>query len=117
MKCPECKKSDVWDNVKENDEREINGEKLRPDYSCKDKEVCGWVKWRPKEGKEILVETHKPRPLSEIKNDPYLEGKKDNNRLICRTDLMSAVVNKLGETTTTQDMKQVFNDLWEEIEK
>jgi len=112
MKCPECKKSDVWDNVEENDQREKNGEKLRPDYSCKDKEGCGWVKWRPKEGREILKETKIPK-----KPDEYLEGKKDNNRLICRSNVMSAVIKKLGETTTTQEMKQVFNDLWEEIEK
>jgi hypothetical protein len=59
MKCPQCN-GDMWDNVSANDARAEVGEKLRPDYACKDKEGCGFVIWRPKDGsKKILVETPK----------------------------------------------------------
>ena len=50
--CPQCG-GDIWNNVAINKRRIANGEKPRPDYSCKDKEGCGWVKWPVKEKKEF----------------------------------------------------------------
>ena len=44
--CPNCG-GKVWDNTEDNKTREATNQKLRPDYSCRDK-VCGWVQWRPK---------------------------------------------------------------------
>jgi hypothetical protein len=43
--CPKCS-GPMWSNVKENDERAARGEKLRPDYACKDKTGCKGVIWR-----------------------------------------------------------------------
>jgi hypothetical protein len=47
--CPKCS-GRLWDNRKENDVRELKGEKLRPDWKCRDKE-CDGVIWREKESK------------------------------------------------------------------
>lgn len=44
--CPECDLA-MWDNRAENDRRAAAGEKLRPDWKCKDKS-CDGVIWRPK---------------------------------------------------------------------
>lgn len=42
--CPQCDGA-MWDNRSDNDEREKNGEKLRPDWKCRDK-GCKGVYWR-----------------------------------------------------------------------
>jgi len=44
--CPKCS-GDLWDNRAENDARLAKGEKLRPDYKCRDN-ACAGVVWRPK---------------------------------------------------------------------
>lgn len=46
--CPKCK-GGMYDNRAENDERVARGEKLRPDYKCKQRN-CDGVIWRPKNG-------------------------------------------------------------------
>ena len=119
MLCPQCNKSECWDNTVANDERALNGEKLRPDYSCKDKE-CGWVMWRPKDGKkQILKETSKPTPPVEHKSgkDEYIDGKKENNRLICRNNLMIEIIDSYNGITDNKGMVELFNFFWEIIEK
>lgn len=45
--CPKCGGA-CWDNRQENDARLAKGERLRPDWSCKDKGKCDGVIWRPK---------------------------------------------------------------------
>jgi hypothetical protein len=53
----------MWDNTEKNKEREQEGKKNLPQYSCKDKEGCGWIMWPDKEGrKTILVEHKTPAP-------------------------------------------------------
>ena len=39
--CPDCGDG-VWDNRVENDKREANGEKRRPDLKCR---KCEWIQW------------------------------------------------------------------------
>jgi hypothetical protein len=51
MQCEKCG-GECWDNRKENAKRLEAGQKLRPDFSCKDKDGCGWVKWPPKTPKK-----------------------------------------------------------------
>lgn len=118
MKCPQCS-GEIWDNQAENDKRELNGEKLRPDYACKDKENCGWVMWRVKEKKKILVETN-PKPIQKTPTkDEFVEGKKENNRLICRTNLMCEVTRAYAQMGSINlfEIKGTFNDLWEATDK
>ena len=63
-KCPDCGKA-IWNNIEENKKRIANGQKPRPEYSCKDKEGCGWVKWAEKPKKVFTPQT--PRPI--VSND------------------------------------------------
>lgn len=111
MKCPECG-GDVWDNTAENDKREQNGEKLRPDYSCKDKDGCGWLMWREKGKKKILVESL-PKEPKKPDPRPDLENKKENTELMCRTNLMVALINKIENP---DNLSSEFKKLWKEIE-
>ena len=46
--CPKCG-GQVYDNRAENDQRLARGEKLRPDYKCRDR-ACDGAIWRPKNG-------------------------------------------------------------------
>lgn len=43
--CPRCS-GEIWNNI----EKKRSGmmKKTGPDYACKDKDGCGWVKWPPK---------------------------------------------------------------------
>ncbi len=45
MVCPKCN-GEIWDNR----QKKIAGEMKpnAPDFSCKDKQGCGWVQWPPK---------------------------------------------------------------------
>lgn len=45
--CPKCG-GEIWSNIAKNKERVEQGLKPMPEYSCKDKEGCGWVKWPEK---------------------------------------------------------------------
>ena len=49
--------------------------------------------------------------------DAFTEGKKENTRLMKRCDLMCELVKKHDVTTVTQAIKDMFNDLWSEVEK
>ena len=63
MNCPKCG-GECWDNTEKNKEREKEGKKNLPQYSCKDKEGCGWIMWPDKPGrKTILKETGAPKPV------------------------------------------------------
>ena len=42
--CPNCG-GEIWDNREENEKRIVSGKPPRPDFSCKDKNGCKWVKW------------------------------------------------------------------------
>ena len=55
-----------------------------------------------------------PKPKN---GDPYVEGKEKNNILICRKDLMVCLINTYQVTMGNEDLKNLFNDLWSEIEK
>lgn len=102
-KCPNCN-GEIWDNVEANNERALVGKTLRPDYSCKDKDGCGWLLWRPKNGsKKILVSTEPPKP-KEVSN-----GKEDMMRLAYRKDLMICLIN-LGQSND-------FDTYWNKIEE
>lgn len=48
--CPKCN-GPCFTNVTENDARAARGEKLRPDYVCKNKKGCGGLIWRDDEKK------------------------------------------------------------------
>jgi hypothetical protein len=111
MKCPECGK-DCWDNRVENDQRDLKGEKLRPEYACKDKENCGWVMWREKGVKKELRETSKPAPVPVKVNGDSL----GMMRLAYRKDLMIAVLETYKDLTSTEAI-ELFKILWQEVEK
>lgn len=51
MQCVKCG-GEVWDNR----QKKLNGEMKpnAPDFSCKDKQGCGWVQWPPKKGASPL---------------------------------------------------------------
>lgn len=55
VRCGQCG-GPVWDNREENKKRASNGERLRPEFACKKKDECGWVKWpsRDEEYEEAL---------------------------------------------------------------
>lgn len=120
VKCPNCG-GEIWDNTAENDKRDLNGEKLRPEYACKDKDGCGWVMWREKGKKKILVETSKPVPKPPVKKEenPFVEGKEKNATLMCRTTLMCEIVKSLGNLGgfKTEEAIEIFNQLWCVIEQ
>lgn len=44
-KCPECN-GPAWDNRAENDARQLEFKRMRPDRVCKDTKGCKWVMWR-----------------------------------------------------------------------
>jgi len=116
MNCPQCG-GDVWNNVAANDARAQAGEKLRPDYFCKDKN-CGWLQWRPKQPFQGFQGTPpnapKPPVMKPVDNGGCKDVKSDMMRLAYRKDLAIAVLNKFGDTT---DLKAMAEDLWSWIEK
>ena len=46
MECPKCNGA-VWDNREKKASGEFSAK--GPDFACKDKDDCGWVKWPPKD--------------------------------------------------------------------
>jgi len=59
MQCPKCG-GDVWDN---RSKKLAGGMKPNaPDFSCKNKESCGWVQWPPKT-KASPVPVAAPEPV------------------------------------------------------
>lgn len=78
MDCPKCG-GNTYDNRAENDARLAKGEKMRPDYKCKDKNCDGCV-WRPKEGWGAKAATPaKPATASKEAHSsgPLIEGLDD----------------------------------------
>lgn len=61
MNCPKCG-GDCYDNIEENKTRKLEGKKERPEYSCKDKEGCGWVLWPAKDGRRQILRETGPLP-------------------------------------------------------
>lgn len=53
-RCPKCG-GEVWDNRQENLKRVAKGQKERPEFSCKDKDGCGWIQWPEKAPKETIA--------------------------------------------------------------
>ena len=63
--CPNCG-GQVWDNTERNNERALKGEKLMPDFSCKDKAICKWVQWRPRKAEKPIMRASE-LPKQEVK--------------------------------------------------
>jgi len=60
MQCPKCG-SDVWDN---RSKKLAGGMKPNaPDFSCKNKDDCGWVQWPPKKGGSSIAAAPQIAPL------------------------------------------------------
>lgn len=57
-----------------------------------------------------------PKPATNGK-DEYTEGKKENTRLMQRNSLMIEVFKKSPPGISMGVVKEVFNDLWSEVEK
>jgi len=80
-------------------------------YSCE----CGQT-FNPPKGTEVRTSmVH--NPIEKPKNDTYVEGKKENTTLMCRKDLMVAIVNKWQDVVDTEKINETFGLLWKEIEK
>ena len=62
-----------------------------------------------------------PLPLAPKKTeeDPFIEGKEKNTRLMCRSDLMGKVIEAFGHLGgfNPQETINTFKTLWEEVEK
>ena len=91
MNCPSCG-GDCWDNTEENIKRKLEGKKERPQYSCKDKEGCGWVMWPDKKGtRSILKETG---PLAIIKPSTNGDLKEKTMLMSYAKDLVVAMITR-----------------------
>jgi hypothetical protein len=64
--------------------------------------------------REVIMQ---PVPVRVNGNDPYVDGKKENTILMCRKDLMVAVLDNLGGSTEIDKVAIIFNQLWETIIK
>lgn len=125
MQCPVCK-GDMWDN---------RGKKTNPkapDFRCKD-ELCKFTYnpksdayepgefttavWLKKEVDAQEKQFQKSVKPQAPKQDEYVQGKEKNTRLMCRNDLMIELLKKWNDITMLKDLKDVFNDLWNEIDR
>lgn len=99
-KCPQCG-GKVWDNTEENKKRIANGQKPRPEYSCKDKEGCGWVKWAERPKKTFV------KPI--IKDNPDIEILK----LACvvANDQIKTTAEKMTMSDMTATITRFYHDL------
>lgn len=127
MQCPVCQQP-MWDN------RAKKKNPKGPDYRCKDEtcmfslnpdtgeyepgeyQTAVWLKKELDTQEKQFQESVKPKESIKPKDD-FIEGKERNTTLMCRKDLMVAIIHKLGETTTTGEIKNAFNDLWNEVVK
>lgn len=114
MNCPKCGE-ECYDNTEDNEKRKSEGRPLRPDFSCKDKEGCGWLMWPEKGARKIVVKTGPLTPKPEIPTE---------NNIRERTMVMSyakdCVVKKIevglaepGDTAT--QIIAIFRELWSEL--
>ncbi len=119
MDCPKCNKP-MWDN------RNKKKTPKAPDFRCKD-ENCKYSlnpdtgEYEPGEYQTAIwlkdliepepIKTKTPPPKT---NDTYVEGKKENTTLMCRKDLMVAIVNKWQDVVDTIVMIDTFNKVIDE---
>ncbi len=91
-------------------------------FFCQDPECnnVDFIKSEPNITKEIReISKPIPQPIQKPPKDEFVEGKKENNRLICRTNLMCEVTRayaQMGSINPTE-IKETFNDLWKETDK
>ncbi len=110
MTCPKCG-GECWDNTQKNIERAAEGKKNLPQYSCKDKEGCGWVMWPDKKGTKTILKETGPAPIKPTNGE-------DKERLMImsyRKDLMCKLIEVYGETNEPSDIKVRFQEYWTEI--
>ncbi len=114
--CPACN-ADVWDNVEENNKREAKGDKLRPDYSCKDKEGCGWVMWREKGVKKVIAKSMLSTPPRSL-SAPNGDERAKTMVLAYAKDLVVALINGgVAPPDPTGEVIAIYRKLMAEIEK
>jgi hypothetical protein len=115
MICPKCGK-EMWDNRK----KKLSPK--APDFKCKD-ENCRYARnpdteeWEESEyqtGVWVSKEISKPVSNPSIKSTP--SGFQPDMRLAYRKDLMVALINAYP-SLNNQELKGLFNDLWQEVEK
>lgn len=65
VNCPNCG-GPIYNNIAKNAERVARGEKSMPNFTCKDKDGCGWKEWPPKGQKPAQGQGGRPasRPVS-----------------------------------------------------
>ncbi len=118
-KCPQCG-GEVWDNVSSNNARAEIGEKLRPDYSCKDKDICGWIQWRPKDGatKQLVKQNMTKPKVNTLSSPATISHKMDDdfgyrcNALNNATVLMKEAM-KMGANYEKEALALYYNDCLE----
>ena len=132
MECPICAKV-MWDNRS----KKLNPK--APDYRCKDPEckyslnsdtgeyepgefTTGvWLKKEVEKHEEQIQQSVKPKvePKPEPKKDEFVEGKKENARLMTRNTLMCEVIKVFGlmGAINPEEMIATFNKLWAEVER
>lgn len=91
-------------------------------WKCNECEHIVWVNekeisQKPTETRLLETKPLEVKPQNGKKPDEYVEGKKENTNLMCRKDLMVAVVNKWQDVVDTTVILQTFRTLWAEIAK
>lgn len=76
--CPKCA-GVMYNNVAENDARLAKGEKLRPDFKCKNKS-CDGVIWRPKTAAKPAYNQTARQPISHGPTMPWEEEQQQTER-------------------------------------
>ncbi len=75
MNCQICG-GETFDNVAENAQRKARGEKLRPNYKCRDKN-CTWVQWPPKDGARPAPKAPAANAKGAYSGGPHIPGLDD----------------------------------------
>lgn len=55
VNCPACN-GPIYNNIAKNATRVAEGKKPMPNFSCRDKDGCGWVEWPPKGQKPAMAQ-------------------------------------------------------------
>ncbi len=116
--CPECK-GEVWNNIEENNNREAKGEKLRPDYACKDKEGCGWLMWREKGKKKVVVNSMMSGAIPTV-SKPVFNGDDKVKTMVMSyaKDLVVAIITAgLTPPDPVAEVISIYHRLMAEINK
>jgi len=114
MNCPQCQ-GDCWDNTQKNIEREKEGKKNLPQYTCKDKEGCGWIMWPDKKGSKTILKETGLAPKPPENKDDYFVGKRENSITICKTDLMCALITAYPGIVGSNEIINMHRLYWSEI--